>query len=345
MRYSDIKRLFILSFTILLLSACSDKAPDRLPVTISGLTMGTTYTVKLSDTLSGDAIERLRSGIDLCLDEINKKMSTYLDDSELSLINHSRSTGWVPISGELYEVLDASLKVSAMTLGAFDITVGPVVNLWGFGPEGRPERVPSAEQIQQRQRLVGYAMLSLQPSPPAVKKEKSEIYMDLSGIAKGYGVDKVAELLEHEGFWNYMVEIGGEIKARGVNAGGKNWRIGIERPVSSQRMVQRIIGLDNAGMATSGDYRNYFEEDEIRYSHTIDPESGRPITHKLASVTVLHPSTTIADALATGLLVLGPKRGYEIAIEENLAALFIIGTGDGFEEKVTPAFLPNLVDN
>ncbi len=307
--------------------------------------MGTTYTVKISDGLAGDAVERLRGEIDQSLETINQKMSTYLADSELSLINQSADTDWIPISPALHEVLDTALAASRLTHGAFDITVGPVVNLWGFGPQGRPERVPSAEEIERALRQVGYTMLSLRSSPPAVRKRNGAVYMDLSGIAKGYAVDGIAELLEMHAVGNYMVEIGGEIKTRGFNANGETWRIGIERPLTARRAVQRIIRLDNTGMATSGDYRNYFEKDGIRYSHTIDPVNGRPITHKLASVTVLHPSAATADALATGLLVLGPEGGCEIAREENLAALFIISTEEGFEEISTSACIPYLQEN
>jgi len=185
---------------------------------------------------------------------------------------------------------------------------------------------------------IGFQHIRLRDTNTAILKLKPDIYIDLSGIAKGYGVDLMAEYLEQHNINNYMVEIGGEIRAKGVNIKNHAWRIGIERPLAKQRNVQRIIQLDNISMATSGDYRNYFEQDGIRYSHTIDPRNGRPITHKLVSVTVLHESTTRADALATGFLVMGKEAAYKLALAENLAVLFIEKTDDGFAETYTDAF-------
>ena len=185
----------------------------------------------------------------------------------------------------------------------------------------------------------GYEKLEYRLDPPALRKLHPELTIDLSALAKGYGVDVLAEYLEEVGVQDYMVEIGGEIRARGTNPDGQVWRIGIEKPEpGGQRSVYEALPLEDLGMATSGDYRNYYELDGERLSHTIDPRTGRPITHKLASVTVLHEECAFADAYATALNVLGPERGYELAVSLKLPALFIVRVDDRFEEKATPAF-------
>ena len=224
-----------------------------------------------------------------------------------------------------------------MTQGAFDITAGPLVNIWGFGPE-QDFTVPGEQQINTALRLAGQGKLQLDAAAPALKKAHGGMYIDLSAIAKGFAVDEIAGYLDRQQLDNYLVEIGGEIRARGVNDENRPWQIGIENPVTGQRTVRSIIKLENMAMATSGGYRNYFEKDGISYSHTIDPRTGYPVTHELASVTVLHPSAMLADAWATGLLVLGPEKGYATALENGLAAYFIVHGETGFEEISTPAF-------
>lgn len=302
--------------------------------------MGTLYTVKVVDPPRGADPEALRSGIDGILQQVDARMSTYRPDSELSRFNAARSRDWIGISRELLTVLREAQRVSELTGGAFDVTVGPLVNLWGFGPGGGADVLPSNDAIQAALARVGYRHLHLRDAPPAFRKDPPELYVDLSAIAKGYAVDRVAEFLASQGIGDYMVEVGGEVRARGRNARGTAWRIAIERPSATRRAVQLVVALDDAGIATSGDYRNYFERDGRRYSHTIDPATGRPITHALASVTVIAPSTMHADALATGLMVLGPHKGYELAEHLGLAALFIIKTQDGFTQRGTPAFAP-----
>lgn len=184
----------------------------------------------------------------------------------------------------------------------------------------------------------GYEQLHARTSPPSIRKDNGRIYVDLSAIAKGYGVDKLAEHLDSLEFSDYLVDIGGELKGKGHNASGSAWRIAIEKPTPGERSIYQIISIGKGAMATSGDYRNYFEKDGQRYSHTINPKTGTPIRHKLASVTVINASTMYADAMATALMVLGPELGYALAEQEALAALFIVKNGDGFSEKVTSAF-------
>jgi thiamine biosynthesis lipoprotein len=271
-------------------------------------------------------------------------MSTYIPDSELSLINSSTSTEWIPVSSQLYDVLFAAQQVSRQTDGAFDITVGPLVNLWGFGPDKVNRPVPAAEDIATILPGTGYRQLELRTSPPAVKKHHPSTYLDLSGIAKGYAVDRIAALLEKNGINRFMVEIGGEIRARGSNQREETWRVGIEKPLIDQRAVEVIIHLPDTGMATSGDYRNFFMHDGRRYSHTIDPATGWPVSHDLTSVSVLDDSAMMADALATALMVMGPDLAWRFAEDRNIPALFIINSKDEFTEKHTTSFSPYLIE-
>lgn len=321
----------------ILMGGCSGKKQAGDLVSLSGLTMGTTYSIKIiggEDTLKDAAV--LQTGIDEILLGVNRQMSMFMEDSEISRFNRSRSTGWFEVSRATALVLDKALEVSRKSAGAFDITVGPLINLWGFGVKRRQE-IPAEAAINEALMQTGYRHLSVRFDSPAVRKAIPELYCDLSSIAKGYGVDRVAEFLESIGATDYMVEIGGEVRAKGKNPQKRWWRIGIATPNGSAGL-QKILHLRNTSMATSGDYRNYFEKDGIRYSHTIDPSTGRPVTHSLASVTVIHPSCTYADAMATAIDVLGPDRGYRLAVRENLPAFLIIRRGDKFIEKATPGF-------
>lgn len=331
------KSCFLLILCLVLMSCDTGQDDDHL-ITLTGFTMGTTYTIKINEPHLTIDIPKIKTGIDDILTAINKQMSTYQNDSELSRINQARTTDWIDITDDLYTVISRAINTSILSQGAFDITVGPVVNLWGFGPDPKPEQVPDEQLIQSALLNIGYQHLHLRVSPPALKKDREEIYIDLSGIAPGFAVDKLAAYLEQYAIQNYMVELGGEIKAKGKNPQGIPWQIGIEKPVFNQRSIQRIISLDNIGLGTSGDYRNYFEEDGIHYSHIIDPKTGKPTTHTLASVTVLHPSTMVADAMAVALFVMGQESGMQLAQKENLAAFFIIREEEGFNEEMTDTF-------
>ena len=304
--------------------------------------MGTGWSVKINAETLPLPRQQLKSQFDAILNRVNREMSTYLPDSELSRINAADSAGRIPVSPALMEVLQAARGISHLTQGAFDVTVGPLVNLWGFGPE-QSFTVPGEEQIDAVLPLVGYENLELDPETSTLKKAPDGIYIDLSAIAKGYGVDRIADYLNSLQLHDYLVEIGGEIRARGVNDEQVAWRIGIEQPVAGQRGVRRVIRLDNTAMATSGDYRNFFVQDGSSYSHTIDPRAGRPVSHGLASVTVLHPSAMLADAWATGLLVLGPEAGYELAVKNGIAAYFVVRNDGNFKDQSTPRFEPYFI--
>jgi len=320
---------------VLLLAGC------RRPVenAFTGATMGTQYSVKVVGSPGGVDVATLEKDIQAALDRVDALMSTYRSDSELSRFNAFDRTDWFPVSAATAEVVEAAVDVGRLSSGAFDVTVGPLVNLWGFGPKKGPaERVPSPAEIEEAKNQTGLHHLEVRLDPPAMRKDLPGVYVDLSGVAKGFAVDQVAGLLERRGVENYMVEVGGEVRTKGRNLQGRPWQIGIESPVVGVRSLQRVVGLEDAAMATSGDYRNYFEVRGVRYSHMLDPRTGRPIAHPLASVSVLDSSCMRADALATALLVLGPEEGYALAEKEDLPALLVIKSDDGFVEKATPEF-------
>jgi thiamine biosynthesis lipoprotein len=336
----SISRHIILCFIVISLTGCEQATKDKNQqlVIFSGLTMGTTYTVKINSPESKLDRAVVAEQINLRLNKVNDQMSTYLETSDLSLFNRSKSEDWIEIPAELYSVIKESLIINELSNNSFDVTIGPVVNLWGFGPDKQSTIIPDETTIDEALQRVGSHNIHLGAETYTIRKDNPELYIDLSAIAKGFAVDLIANYLDELMLNHYMVEIGGEIKTKGNNPNNKIWQIGIEKPLDDQRTVQTIVALDNTGMATSGDYRNYFEKDGIRYSHTIDPSTGKPITHKLASVTVLHPSAMTADAMATALLVLGPEQGLELAVKENIAALFLVREKDNFIEKMTPRF-------
>lgn len=330
-------QLLAILFFVALVSGCGDQSIEVK--SHQGLTMGTTYTVKWVAASNADLVEP--KAINQVLLDINQAMSTYIDDSELSLINQLPVGGSVDLSPELLFILKKSQQISQRSSGAFDITVGPLVNLWGFGPDGRIIKSPSDDEIAAIQDRIGYSYLELNGNSLTKTRDS---YIDLSAIAKGHGVDAVAHLLERLGIESYLVEIGGELRAKGLKPNGSQWKIAIESPADGfDRAVQKIIAVKNIGIATSGDYRNYFEEDGVRFSHTINPTTGKPITHKLASVSVLMPTCAEADAYATALLVMGEEEAYDFAMEHGIAAFMIIKTSEGFAEQMTPGFKKYLV--
>ena len=322
-------------FFLILISAITG-CQDQL-VTISGSTMGTTFQVKIVQSEITPDMDVLEREINARLTEVNRQMSTYQDNSEITQFNRSRTTDWFGVSSDFAYVLHIAREISTWSDGAFDVTIGPLVNLWGFGPNAIPDRVPSPDSIDATQTLVGYEKIRVDLSAPAIKKESPEIYCDLSAIAKGFGVDRIASYLDSLGVNRYFIEIGGELRTKGHNHLRQLWRIGIASP-AGQGELQKALALHNMSMATSGDYHNYFERDGVRYSHTIDPRTGRPITHALASVTVLHKSCAYADGLATAINVMGPEKGFAFAEKRNLAVFMIVRRGDGFVEKMTSGF-------
>ncbi|MCW9733045.1 FAD:protein FMN transferase [Avibacterium sp. 20-15] len=337
-----LKSVYAWSMGILLACCLTACQKDPEIVTLSGKTMGTTYHIKYITEEGSQSVTDTHEGIEHILKDVNDKMSTYIPTSELSRFNQNRQVNTpIEISADLAKVIGEAIRLNKVTQGALDVTVGPLVNLWGFGPEKRVEKAPSQQQLDERRAWVGIEKLKLSESAGKFYLEKAvpELYVDLSSIAKGFGVDQVADYLESLGIGNYMVEIGGEIRAKGNNSENKPWQIAIEKPTfDGSRSVEQVVGLHNLAMATSGDYRIYFEENGVRYSHEIDPQTGRPIQHHLASITVLAPSSMTADGLSTGLFVLGEAKALDIAEQQKLAVYLIIKTEKGFEVKMSSAF-------
>lgn len=318
--------------------------PGTPPVlSLGGPTMGTSWSIQVVPSPGPEDAAAIEAAIGAELARINAQMSTWDPTSELSRFNAHGGTDWFPVSPETAAVVQAALAVSATTGGAFDVTVGPLVDLWGFGPE--PVVVaPAPEAIAAVRTHVGWQGLAVRDVPPALRKDDPAIRVDLSAIAKGYAVDALADVLATRGIRHYLVEIGGELRGAGRNPAGTPWRVAVERPVPGARAVQRVLPLDGQAIATSGDYRNVVEFDGERYSHAIDPRTGRPVPLGVASVSVLAPTAMAADAWATALMVLGPDDGLALAEAEGLQALFIVHRGDGFEEIATAplaALLPS----
>ena len=302
----------------------------------TGPTMGTTFNVTVVGALDPAAQARARDAVSGALQAVNAEMSTYQADSALSRFNRHASTAPFPASPALRAVMSEARRVSALSGGAFDVTVGPLVRAWGFGPDA-PGAAPDGPTLEALRARVGWQRVVVEAD--ALRKTHPDVEADLSAIAKGYGVDRAAMALDALGHARYLVEVGGEVRARGVNAGGAPWRVGVEKPESGgARAVREVVSLRDLSMATSGDYRSYREVDGKRLSHTVDPRTGRPIEHRLASVSVLHRDCMTADALATALNVLGPEAGMALADAQGLAVLMLVRGDSGFEERSTAAW-------
>jgi len=325
----------LLSFLVLLLISC-EQQPHV--VRLSGQTMGTTYTVVAIHRIENIEDQRVLNAIEGRLKRVNDSMSNWDPASEISRFNARRTLKPIEISAEIAEVMTAAYEVHRQSDGQFDVTLGPLIDLWGFGAAPDANRVPSDEEIEDALAKVGQdEVLALLEQPARLKKKNTDTTVYLASLAKGYGVDQVAEALEALGFTDYLIEIGGDLLASGFNQNGSPWRIGIEQPVTGNRKVENIVQISGLGMATSGDYRNYFSADGRRYSHIIDAKTGKPVTHQTASVTVLADTAMLADAWATALLALGQDRGMDISEKFNLAALFITRDDSGQGSFVTTA--------
>ncbi|MBY8273517.1 FAD:protein FMN transferase [Vibrio fluvialis] len=323
--------------SLLLLAGC-EQPPQQLH--LSGPTMGTSYNIKYLQQDGLPSSDDLHKEIDRLLEEVNDQMSTYRKDSELSRFNQYQGIDPFEVSNQTATVVREAIRLNGLTEGALDVTVGPLVNLWGFGPEARPEVVPTDAELAERKANTGIHHLSVEGNK--LSKDLPHLYVDLSTIAKGWGVDVVANYIESQGIHNYMVEVGGEIRLKGLNRDGVPWRIAVEKPTVDERSIQEIIEPGDMAIATSGDYRNYFERDGVRYSHIINPQTGRPIHNRVVSVTVLDKSCMTADGLATGLMVLGDEKGIEIAEQNHIPVFMIVKTDDGFKEIASSAFKPYL---
>lgn len=303
---------------------------------LNGKTMGTVWQVKIAEPIPSEALSELNQNIEDRLQGVNLEMSTYIPNSLISQFNQRENTEPFDISPSFHRVMKKALQISAESEGLYDVTVLPLVNLWGFGPE-KVSNQPSAEAIEEALRTVGYEQLTL--TETTLQKNNPKTQIDLSSIAKGYGVDEVADVLEKQGIKNYLVEIGGELRASG-NKYGSAWTVGIETPVpDSHRQVQQIIRLDNGGLATSGNYRNFIDFGGIRAVHTIHPKTGQPEYSQLLSATVVADNCMTADAYATALMVSG-KQAEALVLKQNLSALLIYAEGEkGFRIWRSPKFI------
>jgi thiamine biosynthesis lipoprotein len=319
-----------------LLAACQSE-PQAYQ--FQGSTMGTTYSITLARLPEGLSEQQLQREFDDRLAGLNGEMSTYLEDSTISRFNRANDSDWFAVSAAFVELSRTALELSRLSDGAYDITAAPLIELWGFGSDRKlDDRVPTDAEIASARARTGYDRFELRATPPAIRKLDPRLTIDLSSIAKGYAVDVLAEYLASLGLRDFLVEIGGELRASGRSHRGDQWRIVIEKPVSGGRSVQRVIEIEDTGVATSGDYRNYFEENGIRYSHIIDAKTGKPITHALASVTVLDATAMRADGWATVLLLLGEEVGYELAARQEIAAFFVVAQAAGFSTRETAKF-------
>lgn len=321
---------FVLFLCYLLVLAGCDSAPE--PTKFSGQTMGTRYNVTLVAPLTGRDISAVEAAIETALADVNARFSNWDSGSEVSRFNAQGSDEVVSISKPFGALLEIANQVHVASEGRFDVTLAPLIELWGFGATSAAKAVPDEDAIQGAMAQVGQGrLLSYDASASRLKKHRPDVTLNLSAIAKGAGVDEVAAALAALGHENYMVEIGGELLVRGAGPRGAAWRIGLERPDAAGRLVERVLEITDTAVATSGDYRNYFERDGVRYSHILDPTTGRPVVHDTASVTVLADTVTLADAWATALLVLGSQRGTPVAERHGIAALFIDRMKDAVE--------------
>lgn len=312
---------------------------------LSGDTMGTRYSVLVTDFPDDVSDNELAEGIEQRLYRVDRElMSTYAPDSELSRFNQSPVGQWMDVSAELAEVMVQAQAISELTGGYFDVTVGPLVDRWGFGPVQEmadSTRIPTDSEIEDLRERVGYRHLEVNQQPPQLRKLR-DVRVDLSAIAKGYGTDVIADYLDSVGLDSYFVEIGGELRIRGIKPDGSSWVPAIEKPGQGAPVVYEVIAVDGqpVAVAGSGDYRNFFEQNGVRFSHEIDPFTGRPIRHDLAAVYVITDTAIMADALATAFMVMGDERASELAQRLDLAVFFITksDTDDGFDSHYTPQF-------
>lgn len=284
--------------------------------------MGTTYNITFES--NGVSTDKLQSALTQELDTINQLMSTYIPDSEINQFNALTTDTCFPFSESTWVVLVAAKDVYHQTNGAFDITVGPLIQRWGFDAAEYDEKVPTDEEVKSLHESVGTDQLEFNFAEQCIAKSNPKLSINLSAIAKGFAVDQLANIMADFQISNYLVEIGGETKGQGINVHGYPWRIAVEKPSNSASQQELlVIALENTSIATSGDYRNYFEVDGKRFSHTIDPTTGYPIDHNLTSVSVIHPSNMYADAYATAMSVMGSEASLEFADQYQLPVLVI----------------------
>lgn len=326
-------------FVASLLVACS--TPPEPQYQLSGSTMGTLWQVRMNALPECMSLDDVRAEMEALLETVNAQMSTYREDSVISRYNQAAPNTWHKVPQEFATVLSLSLRLAEQSQGAFDPTVGPLVNAWGFGPDAREDEIPSDEALATLRQQVGWDKVKTRQGGREVL-QPGGIYLDFSAIAKGYAVDLLGERLTELGVTGWLVDIGGDLRTHGRKANGEPWFIAVERPNAEAREVSSVLALESKAVATSGDYRNFYDTDEGHFSHTIDPRTGKPVAHKLASVTVLAETCMEADGLATLLTVLGPDEGMKFAEKHGLEVYFIEreaqDKGMAFSETMSAGF-------
>ena len=302
---------------------------------ISGPTMGSTYSVQYVPPATGVGTDQVKREIESILGEIDQHFSTYRSDSLVSTFNRLPAGSCQAMPEDVLKLVRLGEILWRESGGAFDLSVEPLMDLWGFGPQSREEKVPDAQRLAEVRQRVGQGHLRIDGEQLC---KDIALELDFDSIAAGYGVDRIVERLRSLGIDNLLVEVTGELKAVGRKPDGSAWRVALEWPREDRQIAEQILSVDGLGVSTSGDYRNYFEENGQRFSHTFDARLGKPIAHSLAAVTVFDPSALVADGYSTLLLILGPEQGWEFAVAQNLAAVFVVRADSGFIARVTPAF-------
>lgn len=338
----NIFRRYSLSLlTMCLLVACDAPQPGQKTtgMVLEGKTMGTVWRVSLAG-VSPARQQALQNAVQRQLDDDDRELSTWKSDSVLSRFNQYQGIAPQPISENMADIITQSLRIGHHTAGAMDITVGPLVNLWGFGPQKQPVKTPTQSQIDAARALTGFQHLQVinRGKGSWLQKDLPNLYVDLSTVGEGFATDHLARLMEKEGINNYLVSVGGAVLTRGRNAQNKPWQVAIQKPTDRENAVQAIVDLQGHGISTSGSYRNYYELDGKRISHVIDPATGRPIDHKLVSATVIATTALEADGWDTGLMVLGTERAKALALRDKLAVYLIYKQGEGFASWMSPQF-------
>ncbi|VGF74964.1 FAD:protein FMN transferase ApbE [Klebsiella quasipneumoniae] len=325
-------------------SATTPATPASTATVLDGKTMGTFWRVSVIGVDEAKA-QALRAKVQAQLDADDRLLSTWKNDSALMRFNHAADTRPWPVSEAMADIVTLSLRIGAKTHGAMDITVGPLVNLWGFGPDKQPVATPDAQAIAAAKARTGLQHMQVinQSGRQFLQKDIPDLFVDLSTVGEGYAADHLARLMEQEGISRYLVSVGGALVSRGMNGEGKPWRVAIQKPTDQENAVQAIVDINGHGISTSGSYRNYYELDGKRISHVIDPQTGQPVTHKLVSVTVIAPTALEADGWDTGLMVLGPEKAQQVVREQGLAVYMIVKEGEGFKTWMSPQFRTFLV--
>ncbi|MBK0002358.1 FAD:protein FMN transferase ApbE [Erwinia sp. S38] len=334
-------RHFISLAAAFLLVACDNPqtTAQQDAMVLEGKTMGTYWRVSLAG-VDNSRREALQNAIQQQLNNDDHELSTWKNDSVLSRFNQYRGSDPQPVSDNMADIVTLALRIGHQTGGSMDITIGPLVNLWGFGPDKQPVSTPNIQQIDAARALTGLQHLQVinRAGQAYLQKDLPGLYVDLSTVGEGFATDHLARLMEKEGINNYLVSVGGAVLTRGQNAQGKAWQVAIQKPTDRENAVQAIVDLQGHGISTSGSYRNYYELDGKRISHVIDPVTGQPIQHRLVSATVIATTALEADGWDTGLMVLGEEKAKALALRDKLAVYLIYKQGDGFASWMSPQF-------